>query len=154
MARTKTYSFTIPIFYVKIKVIVGQTFEDVMANKMFTHEDRIEHRDSAALCFINKGTIYVAISSHEDDVQYMVHEIVHAKNYLYKMRGIQLDVSNDENEAYLIQHIYQKCMEARRKFINFVSKQRDNETIAQQGTGVSGPGCQIKQEDFNTTGGD
>ena len=147
MTRSKTYSYTIPIFYVNIKVMVGLTFEDIMSSRIFTPEDRVEHKDSAALCFIHKGTIYIAISSHDDDIQYMVHEIVHAKNFLYKMRNIQLDVNNDENEAYLIQHIYQKCMEARRKFINFVSKQRDNETIAQPSIGVSGPKCQIKQED-------
>ena len=144
MTHNKTYSYTIPIFYVSIKVLVGDTMKDILQNKIFTKEDReLYGRDTAALAFTQKDTIYIAVPVGKEDVQYLVHEIVHAKNFLYKMRGMSIDINNDENEAYIVQYIYNKCEDAKRKFAKFVSKQRENEATTQQGTGPSGPGSQI-----------
>jgi hypothetical protein len=144
MTHNKTYRYTIPIFYVNIKVVVGDTMQDILQNKIFTKEDKdLYNKDTAALAFTQKDTIYIAVPAGKDDVQYLVHEIVHAKNFLYKMRGMSIDVNNDENEAYIVQYIYNKCEDAKRKFAKFVSKQRENETTTQQGTGPSGPGSQI-----------
>jgi hypothetical protein len=147
MTLHKTYSYKIPIFYVPLKIVVGQTIRDALKSKVFDKEDREEYKNSAALAFTQNDAIYMAIPAGDDDIQYVIHEIVHAKNYLYKMRGIMPDVENDENEAYLVQYIYEKCVDARRKFFNFVCKQRDNEAIAQQGLGIGGPGSQVQKED-------
>lgn len=154
MALYKTYSYKIPIFYVPIKIMVGITLKDIMRSRLFSKEDREEHADSAALAFVYNGCIYIAIPVQDEDLPYMVHEIVHAKNFLYKMRGIMPDTNNDENEAYLVQYIYSKCMDARRKFVNFVSKQRDNASTTQQGAGSSRPGGQGQQKDSDPDGGD
>jgi hypothetical protein len=147
MTLYKTFNYKIPIFYVPLKIVVGMTMRDALKSKVFSKEDREECSDSGALAFTQKDSIYLAIPSADEDIQYVVHEIIHAKNYLYKMRGILPDVENDENEAYLVQYIYEKCIDARRKFFNFVSKQRDNEAIAQQGIGSGGPGSQVEEED-------
>lgn len=154
MALYKTYSYKIPIFYVPIKIMVGVNLRDIIRSRLFSKEDREEHADSAALAFVNNGCIYIAIPVQDEDLPYVVHEIIHAKNYLYKMRGIMPDTNNDENEAYLVQYIYSKCMDARRKFVNFVSKQRDNAGTTQQGIGSGRPRSQSQKEDSNTYGSD
>jgi hypothetical protein len=154
MTHYRTYSYKIPIFYVTLKVIVASTLQEALKSKLFSNQDREEHKDSAAVAFVQKGCIYLVVPSGDDDIKYIVHEIIHAKNYLYKMRGILPDVDNDENEAYLVQYIYGKCMDARIKFINFVAKQRDNETVTQQGIGSGRPGSEVKEEDSNSYGGD
>jgi hypothetical protein len=62
----------------------------------------------------------------------MFHEIIHAKNFVYSKRGVKLDVDNDENEAYLVQYIYSKCEDAKKKFAKFIlnyKKPITNESI-------------------------
>lgn len=154
MTLHKTYNYKIPIFYVPLKIVVGQTIRDALKSKVFSKDDREEYKDSAALAFMHKDSICIAIPSSEHDMPYVIHEIIHAKNYLHKMRGIMPDVENDENEAYLVQYIYEKCIDARRKFVNFVSKQRDNETTAQQGIGSGGPRSEVQEKNQYPDGGD
>jgi len=154
MTLYKTFNYKIPIFYVPLKIIVGSTIEDAMKSRIFTSDDRRDYKDAAAIAFIHSGCIYIAIPYPDCDFQFAIHEIVHAKNFLYKMRGIHLDVENDENEAYLVQYIYEKCIDARRKFSNFVSKQRDNETITQQGVDSGRPRGEVQKEDSDPNGGD
>ena len=38
----------------------------------------------------------------------IVHECVHLVNFLYRHIGAELDINNDEHQAYLTQYIYEQ----------------------------------------------
>lgn len=44
---------------------------------------------------------YIVAFTDKEHLSNIVHEIVHIKNYIYEDAGINLDLVNDENEAYL-----------------------------------------------------
>lgn len=39
----------------------------------------------------------------------LVHECVHAANYLFEQKGIRISTKNDEAQAYLVQWIFDNC---------------------------------------------
>jgi hypothetical protein len=115
----KIYTYKIPTFYVTMKIMVADKMASMLSDKIFELD---ENRDSyaktaAALCLTYKDDIYLCLPTEgKFATEFMFHEIIHAKNFIYSKRGVKLDVDNDENEAYLVQYIYSKCEDAKKKF--------------------------------------
>lgn len=40
----------------------------------------------------------------------VIHEIIHIKNEIFRVTGIQNDYNNDEPETYLVQFLYEKLI--------------------------------------------
>jgi hypothetical protein len=136
----KTYTYKIPIFYVTIKIMVAEKMAHIVTDKIFDlDEDKDTYaKTAAALCLTYKDDVYICLPTEgKYAAEFMFHEIIHAKNFIYSKRGVKLDVENDENEAYLVQYIYTKCEDAKKKFAKFVSKQRENADTTQSGTSLS-----------------
>ena len=125
----KTYTYKIPTFYVTIKIMVADKMVHMLSDKIFELD---ENRDSyektaAALCTTYKDDIYLCLPNHSNfAAEFMIHEIIHAKNFIYSKRGVKLDVDNDENEAYLVQYIYSKCEDAKKKFAKFNNQRNES----------------------------
>ena len=120
----KTYTYKIPTFYVTIKIMVAPKMSDMLSDKIFELDDNKDNyaKTAAALCLTYKEDIYLCLPNEgKFATEFMFHEIIHAKNFIYSKRGVKLDVDNDENEAYLVQYIYSKCEDAKKKFAKFIS---------------------------------
>lgn len=66
---------------------------------------------SAGAAFVKGGVIYIWIKEfNEENIEYLVHECVHAANFLFATRGQELTAKNDEAQAYLVQWIFSQCM--------------------------------------------
>lgn len=119
----KTYTYKIPTFYVNIKIMVAPRMADMLTDKIFELDDNKDNyaKTAAALCLTYKDDIYLCLPNEgKFATEFMFHEIIHAKNFIYSKRGVKLDVDNDENEAYLVQYIYSKCEDAKKKFAKFI----------------------------------
>ena len=66
---------------------------------------------SAGAAFIKNGVIYIWVKEfNEKNFEYLVHECVHAANFLFALRGQELTAKNDEAQAYLVQWIFSQCI--------------------------------------------
>lgn len=120
----KTYTYKIPTFYVTMKIMVAEKMANMLSDKIFELDDNKDNyaKTAAALCLTYKDDIYICLPTEgKYATEFMFHEIIHAKNFIYSKRGVKLDVDNDENEAYLVQYIYSKCEDAKKKFAKFIS---------------------------------
>ena len=123
----KTYTYKIPTFYVTIKIMVADKMVDMLTDKIFELDENKDtyEKTAAALCLTYKDDIYLCLPNEgKFATEFMFHEIIHAKNFIYSKRGVKLDVDNDENEAYLVQYIYSKCEDAKKKFAKFINSQK------------------------------
>jgi hypothetical protein len=114
--------------------MVAPKMSDMLSDKIFDLDDNKDNyaKTAAALCLIYKDDIYLCLPTEGKFAnEFMFHEIIHAKNFIYSKRGVKLDVDNDENEAYLVQYIYSKCEDAKKKFLKFISNPQNptNESI-------------------------
>lgn len=131
----KTYTYKIPTFYVNIKIMVAKDMSDMLSDKIFELDDNKDSyaKTAGGLCLTYKDDIYICLPTDgKFATEFMFHEIIHAKNFVYSKRGVKLDVDNDENEAYLVQYIYSKCEDAKKKFAKFIlnyKKPITNESI-------------------------
>ena len=51
---------------------------------------------------------YMLVFNEKLSNSYVVHEIIHLVNFLYKDYGIELDINNDENYAYQCKWFFEK----------------------------------------------
>jgi len=99
--------------------MVAPKMSDMLSDKIFELDDNRDNyaKTAAALCLTYKDDIYLCLPNEgKFATEFMFHEIIHAKNFIYSKRGVKLDVDNDENEAYLVQYLYSKCEDAKKKF--------------------------------------
>ena len=110
-----------------MKIMVAPKMSDMLSDKIFELDDNRDSyaKTAAALCLTYKDDIYLCLPNEgKFATEFMFHEIIHAKNFIYSKRGVKLDVDNDENEAYLVQYIYSKCEEAKKNLPNLKSLQQ------------------------------
>lgn len=56
---------------------------------------------------LNNGAILVAFNSDKVNSRVIVHECVHIVNFIFKSKGIDLHLDNDEAQAYLTDYIFE-----------------------------------------------
>ena len=93
----------VPIFDFKLRVVVFDDTKEAIEwcpeyFKQGYSALTLEHTDSC------KATIIIPSKYYGSTV----HELVHAKNLLFKAKGIKPDVDNDEVEAYLMSWLYEQ----------------------------------------------
>lgn len=98
---TKT-NFLVPIFNVKVYVVVYDTLKEAQEKFPTFMEDGID------ACVIEntakKLKMIIPAISH----RVAVHELEHAKNIIWKYIGYETQTKNDEVDAYLLDYLYDK----------------------------------------------
>jgi len=108
-------------FPINICVIVSDDFEEVneyLAKQGIDKEHLFESKDDLYAttihgCIMSEdkkyGCRYVVLNPYNDysSMTYgtICHEAVHVKNSIFRTTGMQPDVNNDENEAYLVGYL-------------------------------------------------
>ena len=90
MAKRKFY---IPIYDHYIHVIVEDKLEECSAYVSVSEESKV---------------LYVVFDKSKITPSLIVHETVHLVNKIFEFKGIELDVKNDEPQAYLTEYIFNK----------------------------------------------
>ncbi len=94
----------IPIYQYRLTMIYNKNIENVAKKyklklyydySAFTFEDDLKHR-------------HIIVAFREKDLSVVAHEIVHIKNYILLGIGANLDLNNDEFEAYLTMYLFDK----------------------------------------------
>jgi hypothetical protein len=106
----KSKIIKVPIYLSNILVINTLDYKDVNA---FYGTDIDESLYSAVVFEDKKGKIVLAIQEKRLDI--IAHEIVHIVNMIFKRCGVQLDLDNDEPQAYLTGYIFKEVI----KFIDY-----------------------------------
>lgn len=102
----------IPIYQYQLTMIYNKNIDEVAKQHKLTL-----YYDYSALTFeddVKHRHIIVAFSDAKD-LSVVAHEIVHIKNYIFLRIGANLDLNNDEFEAYLTMYLFDKIY-------NFLSK--------------------------------
>ena len=92
MEIKKKIKIKIPIYNQAIFVII-------------TEEENPKYK--AYVDYIDGYITAVFVKKHLSD-GIIVHECVHLVNFLYSHIGTELDINNDEHQAYLTQYIYEQ----------------------------------------------
>ncbi len=98
----------IPIYFGDLILIQSDDFEGL--------SEKYELKDLPAFDAVvfpkhlkNGYTVYYLIVKEEVHPKIIAHEVVHIVNNIYHDRGIDLDVLNDEPQAYLTGWVTEQC---------------------------------------------
>ena len=87
----------IPIYQCKLTIILDKDLSYI--EKKYGTKS-LSNYGAVTMRVPDKFSEYVMAFEYTDGT-IIAHEIVHLKNYIYQDKGIELDISNDEPEAYL-----------------------------------------------------
>lgn len=107
---------TIPIYDGVLHIHIGKPTDEVMTSLEFTPLDK--DNDSLAQTHSMGKIILIWFNGTECNYGLIAHEITHVKNYLFKYIGQELDTSNDEVEAYLMEWLTNQTILAYQEFGN------------------------------------
>lgn len=99
----------IPIFFGELRIILTEDLEGV--NTKYKLEP-LSMKGFQAVTFIYepRGYTYFCMAFKPDaDLKTIVHESVHAVNYILKTRGVLLCPHNDETQAYLTGWVFDQA---------------------------------------------
>lgn len=79
--------------------------------------DEIPIEDGQAyVCETEKKVIYGTFQKGKLNPGLLAHEVVHLVNLIFKFKGVKLDTSNDEHQAYLTEFIFESIWSRFEKF--------------------------------------
>jgi len=61
-----------------------------------------------AVTFNIEGNIYVGFLLQEFKLKYIVHEVIHVVNRIFKRSSVKLNIKNDETQAYLTSWLFEE----------------------------------------------
>lgn len=97
---------TVPLF-THLTVILYQ--EDDLSN-VINHYDLVAPTNTLALTsFVEGDNIIMAFAYGNTTPGIISHECLHAVNFICESIGMKHDIYNDEVQAYLLQHLVNKC---------------------------------------------
>lgn len=105
------YTFKCPLTNVLIKVSIGKSEE--LKERFHLN---LELGTYDAIVFEAKGKVYLDYNKVKLDTGVIVHESIHIVNNIYKLIGQELDIGNDELQAYYTQMIYNVVLEIIKDF--------------------------------------
>lgn len=102
----------IPIYDCPLTIIVVDDLTSLNSKFNTKIDDNYD-----AVFFTHKDKAHVAFRPDSPD-DLIVHETVHVVNHIFDYYGVELDVNNDEHQAYLTQYIFKqikKCLTPKTK---------------------------------------
>ena len=101
----KAYQFYNDTYFQTFFFLPNWTREDLI--KTF----RIDtYEADQGMAFSHNGAIFIWLKEFsEKNLGFLVHEVTHATNILFKERGIKATQGNDEHQAYMNQFVFDNC---------------------------------------------
>jgi hypothetical protein len=106
--RKKTID--IPIYQCKLTIILDKDLSYI--SKKYKTID-LSNYGAVTMRVPNKHSEYIVAFEYSDG-SIIAHEVIHLVNYIFKDRGIKLDIKNDEPQAYLTGWLFKEID----KFLN------------------------------------
>lgn len=106
--RKKTID--IPIYQCKLTIILDKDLSYI--TKKYKTID-LSNYGAVTMRIPNKHSEYI-IAFEYSEGSIIAHEIIHLVNYIFKDRGVKLDIKNDESQAYLTGWLFKEID----KFLN------------------------------------
>lgn len=104
--RFKEKQICVPIYSVKVKF--------AWTNNMVKYCKRYDitgvEKYDGLVTSIDNDDVVLMVLNVKADLSVLFHEIIHVKNDVFKIVGIELDLDNDEAEAYLVSFLSEKAI--------------------------------------------
>lgn len=128
MSILRKKSIEIPIYYGNFHIILCDSLEDVWSRYDLTGDP--SGWEAVAFWKTRKTGYkdYFVAFTPSCTLKTVVHECVHIVNKVFRDRGIELDVNNDEPQAYFTGWVFDQAYKFLNKTIN--ENKRDRESIA------------------------
>ncbi len=116
MAKVGIHKIDLVIHPTKLYVSFGNKYKDVCKKLGFRYKDSddLKYYYDAMTNSCANGDILMLFESKRPKNDIIIHEIIHAKNYLNtNLGGSLFSTMADEPEAYLVKHIFneiKKCL--------------------------------------------
>ncbi|MDM1547390.1 hypothetical protein HX096_05885 [Empedobacter falsenii] len=79
--------------------------------------DEIPKEDGQAyVCTTDEKVIYVTFQETNLHPALIAHEVVHIVNRIFEFKGVRLDTSNDESQAYFTEFVFNEIWKRLKKF--------------------------------------
>lgn len=102
----KNFKIKVPIYKV---IIEGYTRDSFLKEFVDYFEEKdIENYDAFCTFDPRNKTDIVFVFEPGAPLDVIVHESVHIVNMIFNICGVQLDLENDETQAYLTQYIFKE----------------------------------------------
>ena len=96
-------SFIVPIYDFKIEVVV---FDNISEARNKYPEFMTTGTKACTIEYFDNSRVKIIVPSYK--YSSVVHELEHAKNLIWKVKGYKPQEDNDEPDAYLIEYLYDK----------------------------------------------
>lgn len=111
------YNLDIPLYQCSVDIAVGEKarqIEKLWGNKPLKSGGQA--RDYMSNCYC-----MVSLYADKPDISTVAHEFIHVCNFIFKSRGLKLDVDNDEAFAYLHTYLMDEYIKyaKKHKFISY-----------------------------------
>ena len=93
-------------------------------------KEGLEGANGKAIEFWNGDYVIWVKGSGKKYISALAHECLHITNMILNNRGVGITLDNDEAQAYLMEFIFKKCLEAKRQCRRIIGEDngtRDNE---------------------------
>jgi hypothetical protein len=105
-----TYRYSVPIYGGRLSVVVSDNFLQDMERYRCINSDDASLARAGAFAFEEDSNSWVVFTPKKSLVSIVAHEAVHVANFIFKERGMELDLDNDEGYAYLVGWISEKIV--------------------------------------------
>lgn len=105
-------SFIVPIYDFKVDVAVFDNLDEAAEKYPEFMQDGTK---ACTVEYLGYSKAKLIVPSYK--YSSVVHELEHAKNFIWKSKGYRPDESNDEVDAYLIEYLYDKVDKIIRKHL-------------------------------------
>lgn len=101
----------IPIFFYEIMVVLTDNLQDYAKTLGY----KVDENYAAFVVSEDSSLSFAVFDVNELSLSILVHETVHIVNAIFKYTGIELDVNNDETQAYLTGFIFNELLNVIKK---------------------------------------
>lgn len=113
--KIKIYKKSIPIYFGKLWIIITKDF--IKAGNKIGIDFSLSVADCLGLAVTKShkhaGCYVIFLKSNKiDDTSVIAHEALHTVNAIFKGRGIDIDTTNDEAQAYFLGWVVNQVNEA------------------------------------------
>lgn len=103
----KTTKIKIPIYFGKLVILRAKNFKEIESKFGFDSTNSYASFTFKRVKKNGAARYYIALKKNTSN-SVIAHEVVHLVNYIFDHNGIELDLKNDEAQAYLTGWIFEQ----------------------------------------------
>lgn len=100
---------------IKIPYYSGEILVFIVEDKITLNSYSLDKKELDGYTY-RDGSFYVMVLHKKSLTSTIVHESIHIVNFIFKDRGVKLDINNDEHQAYFTTWVFEECEKVLNKY--------------------------------------